>query len=136
MVKEFLKRGLMFSGCGPLIYSIVLLIIHCCGVDTTCTGIDIFKAVFSTFVMAFLIAGVSVVWQNERLGLGFASVIHGCTLYLSYIVVYLLNNWIPRNIFSVLGFTIIFVFTYLVIWLIIYLVQRAKAKELNLRLLK
>ncbi len=121
-------------GLGPMVYGVVILIIELCGVEILCTGLEIFKAIFSTSVMAFLISGVSVVWQNEKLGLGLASLIHGGTLYLCYLTVYLLNDWLSKQLLTIIFFTIIFVVTYLAIWLIVYIIQSKMAKKLNSKL--
>lgn len=130
-LKKFALRGLVFMGFGPLIYAIVMLILYLCGTDTTSTGLEIFKGVISTSLLAFLVSGVSIVWQEEKLGIGFAVLIHGTTLYVSYLAMYLINNWIPRNGASIAIFSGIFVGTYLLIWLIIYLIEKNRAKALT-----
>jgi len=131
VLKKFALRGLVFMGFGPLIYAIVMLILYLCNVETTSTCLEIFKAVISTSLLAFLVAGVSVVWQEEKLGIGFAVLIHGTTLYVSYLAMYLINNWIPRSGASIAIFSGIFIGTYLLIWLIIYLVEKKRAKKLT-----
>ena len=131
VLKKFTLRGLVFMGFGPLIYAIVAFILYLCNVETTSTGLEIFKAVISTSLLAFLVAGVSVVWQEEKLGIGFAVLIHGTTLYVSYLAMYLINNWIPRSGASIAIFSGIFIGTYLLIWLIIYLVEKKRAKKLT-----
>lgn len=130
-IKKFCLRGLLFSGVGPLIYGIVMMIIYFCNVDTLSDGLMIFKGIISTFLLGFICAGASIVWEEEKLGLGFATLIHGGALYISYLGMYLINNWIPRNPLSVVIFSVIFIVTYLIIWLIIYLVERNRAKKLN-----
>lgn len=131
VLKKFTLRGLVFMGFGPLIYAIVMFILYLCNVETTFTGLEIFKAVISTSLLAFLVAGVSVVWQEEKLGIGFAVLIHGTTLYISYLAMYLINNWIPRSGASIAIFSGIFIGTYLLIWLIVYLVEKKRAKKLT-----
>ena len=131
---KFFLRGLLFSGLGPIIYGIVMMILYLCGVNTLSDGLMIFNGVISTFLIGFICAGTSIVWEEEKLGLGFASLIHGSALYLCYLGMYLLNNWIPRNPISVLLFTAIFITTYLIIWLIIYLVEKNRAKKFTAHL--
>lgn len=134
IIKKFCLRGLVFSGFGPVIYGIVMFILYFCKVDTLSDGLSIFKGVISTFLVAFIVAGASVVWQEERLGPGFAVLIHGSALYISYLSMYLLNNWIPRDPISVVIFTAVFIATYAIIWLIVYLVEKTRAKKLNSKL--
>ena len=57
-------------------------------------------AILSLSIMAFIIAGSSIVWEIERIGLGFSSLIHGTLLYSCYLTVYLLNSWIPKQLIS------------------------------------
>lgn len=133
-IKKFIKRGASFSCLGPLTYAIVILIIHLCNVDTSSDGLVIFKAIISTALLAFICAGASVVWEEEKLGLGFASLIHGTALYISYLIMYLVNNWIPRNLESLLIFSALFVGTYVIIWLIIFITEKNRAKKFNSKL--
>ena len=57
--------------------------------------------------------------------------LHGGALYIAYILTYLLNGWLANQRQSILIFTSIFVAGYAVIWLIIYNVEKVKAKKLN-----
>lgn len=131
ILKTFALRGLLFSNGGPLIYAIVLLILHLCKVEITLTVIDVFKGVISTSIMAYLIAGISVVWQLERLGMGLSILIHGTTLYICYLATYLINKWLPFDTLSIGIFSAIFIGTYVLIWLIIYIIEKKRAKTLN-----
>lgn len=131
---KFFLRGLLFSGLGPIIYGIVMMILYLCGVNTLSDGLMIFKGIISTFLISFICAGTSIVWEEEKLGLGFASLIHGSALYLCYLGMYLINSWISRDPLSVLIFTAIFIITYLIIWLIIYLVEKNRAKKFTAHL--
>ena len=79
---KFFLRGLLFSGLGPIIYGIVMMILYLCGVNTLSDGLMIFNGVISTFLIGFICAGTSIDWEEEKLGLGFASLIHGSALYL------------------------------------------------------
>ena len=131
VIKRFCLRGAIFGGFGPLIYAIVMLILHFTNVNEFSSELMIFKGFFSTYILGFMCAGVSVVWSIDRLGVGAASLIQCVTLYICYLVVYLVNNWIPRNPLFVLYFTIIFIVSYLIIWLIIYFIEKARAKKLT-----
>ena len=129
-LKEFCLRGMAFGGFGPLIYGIVMLIINLSGVDTTIDGLIVFKGVLSTYLLGFICAGVSIVWNIEKLGIGFAILIHGSALYISYLLTYLINGWLGNNN-GILIFSIAFILGYVLIWLIIYVIEKCRAKKLN-----
>ena len=90
--------------------------------------------ILTVTLMAFIAAGVSIVYQIERLPLMSAVLIHGGVLYLDYLLVYLLNSWIPRDLMGIGIFTAIFVGGYIVIWLCIYLSIKAKTDRINKKL--
>ena len=58
--KEFLHRGLMFWGFGPIVAKTVYLIIGFCIKEITVLPYDMFMAILSTYILAFLVAGASV----------------------------------------------------------------------------
>lgn len=130
-VKEFILRGSIASSGGPIIYAIVMFILYLCNIDTTVDGLTIFKSIISLSLMAFIIGGASIIWKIEKLGLGFAILIHGSILYICYASVYLLNNWIKRDLTHFIIFSIVFVVCYTLIWLIIYLIEKQRAKKFN-----
>ncbi len=134
MMKDFCLRGLVAAGFGPIAYGIVILVIELCGVDTMQNGVVIFKAIISTYLMGFVCAGLSAIWQNERLGLGLAILIHGTSLYLLYLITYLVNGWILTK--NILIFSIIFILGYLLVWLVIYLIEKVRAKKFNQQLMQ
>ena len=129
IIKKFLLRGLLCMGFGPIVYSIILLILYLCHVETTISIITLFKGIISTSIMAFIIAGSSIIWQVETIGIAGQIVIHGTALYLCYLTTYILNDWLKKE--GILIFSIIFILGYLVIWLIIYLIERRKTIKLN-----
>ena len=134
MMKEFIFRGLIAAGFGPFVYGIVIFIIETCGVNAMQDGSMILKAILSTYMMAFICAGASVIWQNERLGLGYSALIHGTVIYISYLITYLLNGWLDHD--KIGQFSIIFISGYIIIWLIIFITEKLKAKKLNQQLNK
>ena len=134
MMKDFIFRGLIAAGFGPIVYGIVIFIIETCGVNAMQDGSMILKAILSTYMMAFICAGASVIWQNERLGLGYSALIHGTVIYISYLITYLLNGWLDHD--KIGQFSIIFISGYIIIWLIIFITEKLKAKKLNQQLNK
>ena len=118
-------------GFGPIVYGIVMVILHLCNVDTSSNGLVIFKGIISTAMMAFVIAGTSVIWKQEEIQISKKISIHFLVLYLLHLLVYLLNDWIEKDL-NVIGiFTLVFVLGYILTWLIIYLVEKNRAKKLN-----
>ena len=128
---EFLRRGFIASGIGPIVLAIVYLIvkqstsINTLTVDQVCVGI------FSLTALAFIAGGMNAIYQVERLPLMTAILIHGGVLYIGYLVTYLLNDWLDFGIIPIIVFTAIFVVGYIVIWAIIYSIIKRNTAKLN-----
>lgn len=135
-VQKFCFRGLIFGGFGPLVYALVMLILQLSGMDVMADGVMIFKAVISTYLMAFVISGASIIWEEERLGLPVCILIHGLLVYFSYLITYLTNGWIKTDWKALGVFSSVFVIGYLLIWLMIYLIEKNKVKKFNYKLRK
>lgn len=130
-VLEFLRRGLMAAWGGPVVLAVIYGILGATGaVDALDPG-KVCLEVLSITLMAFVVAGISMIYQVEELPLPVAILIHVGVLYLDYLLVYLLNSWIPRNGQGIGVFTAFFAAGYGLIWLIIYLCIRAKTRKLN-----
>lgn len=91
----------------------------------------IFRDILSTSVLAFLVAGASILLQEERLGLAGALVLHGLFLYISYFVVYVINGWIATELKSIGIFTLVFVIFYSLLYIVLYTVERIKVRKIN-----
>ena len=131
VVTDFLLRGMMAWGFGPLILAVLYLVLQRHGIVETLTVDQVCIGIFSISALAFIAGGMNVVYQIERLPLMVAILIHGVVLYASYLVTYLLNNWLERGPMPILIFTGIFIFGYLAIWAVIYFVHKRRAKRLN-----
>ena len=131
---EFVKRGLLAAGGGPVILAVVYGILGATGTVTALTPSEVCLGILSVTLMAFIIAGISMIYTVECLPLPMAVLIHGGVLYLDYLLVYLLNSWLPRNWKAVGGFSVIFVAGFALIWLVIYLCIRSKTRKLNEKL--
>ena len=81
-VLDFLRRGLMACGFGPMVLAVVYLILQRCGVVETLTVYQVFVGIFSLSALAFVAGGMNAVYQIERLPLMVAIFIHGAVLYL------------------------------------------------------
>lgn len=131
---EFLKRGLLAAWGGPFILAIIYGILGANGTLTALTPSEVCKGILSITLMAFIAAGIQAIYQVERLPLISAILIHGAVLYLDYLIMYLMNDWIPRNLESLSIFTIIFIVGYALIWVGIYLFTKHKTDSLNKKL--
>ena len=134
LLSEFLRRGLVACGIGPLVLAVLYLVLQHTGGLQTLTVNQVCIGIFSLSALAFVAGGMNVVYQVERLPLMVAILIHGGVLYCGYLITYLLNDWLEWGKTPVLVFTGIFALGYLVIWVIIYSVTRQSAEELNEKL--
>ena len=82
-------------------------------------------------MLAFVAGGLNVLYQIERLPLMMAILIHGSVLYISYLVTYLLNDWLEQGSLPILIFSGIFVFGYLTIWVVIYFITKKNTEAVN-----
>ncbi len=131
LVLEFLRRGLIACGFGPIVLAIVYLVLHNLALVDTLTVNQVCIGVFSLTALAFIAGGMNVIYQIERMPLMFAILIHGVVLYISYLATYLLNDWLEWGATPILVFTAIFVVGYFVIWAIIYSIIKRKTAKLN-----
>ena len=127
----FIMRGLIFGGFGPIVTAIVCAIVGAVTKDNMITTFDFFLATITTYILAFVVAGCSMIYTIEKWSFAKASLVHLSLLYLSYLLVYVTNSWIPFSWVGILIFTAIFIVGYFVIWLSIYLSLKAQANKLN-----
>jgi len=128
---DFLRRGLLACGLGPMVLAFLYLILQESAHLVTLTVDQVCIGIFSLTALAFVAGGMNAVYQIERLPLMVAILIHGGVLYISYLVTYLLNGWLEWGITPFLVFTGIFVLGYLVIWAVIYSITRKRTARLN-----
>ena len=130
-MQEFIRRGLIACGFGPIVLAILYLILQRQGVIETLTVNEVCTGILSLSVLAFVAGGMNVIYQIERLPLMMAVLIHGLVLYCGYLATYLLNGWLERGAGPVLVFTGIFAAGYLVIWAVIYAVIKRNTDRIN-----
>ena len=92
------------------------------------------RSIFSLTALAFIVGGMGVIYQIERLPLMVAILIHGCVLFASYLITYLVNGWLKSERIPVMMFTVIFVLGYLLIWVFIYIANRKNTARVNEKL--
>ena len=133
-VLEFCKRGLFSAAGGPVVLAIVYGINGATGLVTSLTPGEVCMGILTVTLMAFIAAGTSAVYHVERLPLASAIAIHAGVLYLDYLMMYLLNSWIPKNLRGIGGFTAIFALVYALIWVGIYASNRIRIHRINQKL--
>ncbi len=127
--KDFCLRGMQYAWGGPVIVAIVWLCLQSAGAVTELTVNEAALGILSSTVMAFIAAGISVIYQQEKLPMPIAGLIQAAVLYVDYIGIYLLNGWLPVSKAGM--FTLIFAAGFIAIWFAIYLSIRAKVKRMN-----
>ena len=129
IVKEFLKRGLLFAWGGPAVVAFVWLCLNRSGELTALSVGEAVLGIYSSTVLAFVAAGITVVYQMEQLPKPIAGLIHMAVLYADYLVVYLLNGWIKPQVVAV--FSLVFVLGFGTIWGAVYLTARRNVSRMN-----
>ena len=130
-ILEFLRRGFVAAGIGPIVLAIVYLILQQTAAVETLSVNQVCIGIFSITALAFIAGGMNAIYQIERLPLMVAILIHGGILYISYLVTYLLNDWLDFGVMPIVLFTAIFVVGYIVIWAIIYSIIKRNTAKLN-----
>ena len=135
-VLEFVRRGMVACGLGPVVLAVLYLVLQHQGLIQNLTVNQVCTGILSLSALAFIVGGMNVIYQIERLPLMVAILIHGGVLYVSYLATYLINNWLEWGTTPILAFSGIFVLGYLVIWAIIYSIQKRNTERLNEKLKK
>lgn len=129
--KEFLLRGLLCAGGGPIVLAIIYGIMGATGTAEYFTPNEVCMGILTITLLAFVVAGMTAIYQMEQLPLPIMILLHAGALYIAYILTYLINGWLLRELTPILVFTGIFVVGYALIWLIIYCIERDKIKKIN-----
>lgn len=130
-VLEFIRRGLVACGFGPIVLAVFYLILQKQGALQTLTVNQVCLGIFSLSGLAFIAGGMNVIYQIEQLPLMIAILIHGGILYISYLGTYLLNGWLKWGLTPILVFSAMFALGYLMVWAIIYFITKKRTERLN-----
>lgn len=133
-VKEFIHRGLIFGGFGPIILGIIYAVIQASNTDFSLDGRQCLVGIVSIYMLAFVQAGASVFNQIESFSLPKSLLCHLSCLYVIYVICYLINNWIPFNPTVLLIFTVIFLAVYFITWITVFTIVKITSKKLNEKL--
>ena len=130
-ILDFVHRGLLACGLGPMILVVLYLILQRqCAVETLTVN-EVCMGIITLSLLAFIAGGMNVLYQIERLPLMLAILIHGSTLYAAYLITYLVNGWLALGKTPILVFSAIFVVCYALIWLFIYRFNKHRTKKIN-----
>ena len=135
-ILEFIRRGLLACGLGPLVLVVLYLILQQKSNLQVLTVYDVCIGIITLTLLAFIAGGMNTIYQIEKIPLMLAIFIHGFVLYISYLATYLLNGWLEAGHAPILIFTGIFVMGYILIWVIIYSITKRRAGVLNEQLKK
>ena len=135
-LKCFLHRGLIFGGFGPIVAGIIYLILSFSIDDFSVGGTEMFTAIFSTYILAFVHAGASIFNQIESWPIAKSLLFHFGSLYLAYTLCYLINSWIPFKIAALLIYTLVFIAVYFAVWLTVVASIKVTSQRINKKLSK
>ena len=130
-ILEFIRRGLVACGFGPLVLAVLYLILQKEAGLETLTVHQVCLGIFTLSALAFLAGGMNVLYQVEQIPLMLAILIHGGVLYFGYLGTYLVNGWLEWGMTPVLVFSGIFAGSYLLIWGFIYSITQKRTENLN-----
>ena len=130
-LKDFLLRGLICAAGGPLVLAVIYGILGVTGAVEAIPATQACLGIVTITLLALIAAGMTAIYQMEQLPLTIMILLHGGALYIAYILTYLINGWLQKSLVPILVFTGIFVVGYALVWLIIYLVEKAKTEKLN-----
>ena len=128
---DFFLRGLVAASFGPPVLAIIYWILGVTGVVEHFSPNEVALGILTIELLALVVGGMGAIYQQEQLPLATAILIHGGVLYIAYILIYLINGWLQRKLMPILVFSVIFVTGYALIWLFIYLFNKARIKKVN-----
>ena len=129
--KDFLLRGLICASGGPVVLAIIYGILGATGTVETFSPREVCLGILTITMLSFIAAGMTAIYQVEKLPLPTMILLHGGALYIAYILTYLINGWLTNQLVPILVFTGIFIIGYALVWLIVYLIERKKIEKLN-----
>ena len=132
--KEFLLRGLLAAGGGPVVLAIVYGILGATGTVSSFSPREVCLGILTVTVLAVFVGGMTAIYRLEQLPLISAILLHGAGLYTAYILIYLINGWLKQQLLPILIFTAVFIAGYALIWMCIYLSIKARTDRINQKL--
>lgn len=131
---DFIHRGLVACGFGPLVWAIVYFFLEKNGVVEVFPVQKAVMEVITITLLAFIAGGINIVYKIERLPLMAAIALHGIVLYFDYVIIYLINRWLDSEPIAFFIFTAVFIGSYALFWTILYLIIKRNANRMNQKL--
>ena len=128
---DFFLRGVVAGSFGPPVLAVIYWILGATGVVESLSPREVALGILTIEILALVVGGMSAIYQQEQLPLAMAILIHGGVLYGAYILIYLINGWLQRQLIPILVFSAIFLAGYALIWVFIYLFNRRKIRKIN-----
>lgn len=128
---NFLRRGAVAAGIGPVVLATVYLILDANGTLPSLTPTQGAVGILSLAALAFVAGGLNALYAIERLPLMLAILIHGGVLYLAYLGTYLVNGWLEEGALPIIIFSAIFAAGYFVIWAAVYVIVKRSTARIN-----
>ena len=129
--KDFVHRGLVGMGFGPIVLAVVYAILGTVGVIDSLSTDEVALGIISNTILAFLCGAVTQVYHIEELAISKAITVHGIFIYIAYVTVYIVNDWLADGIVPFIIFSLIFIVGYILIWCIIYFITKRCTDKLN-----
>ena len=130
-LSDFFLRGMIAATFGPPVLAVIYWILGFTGAVESFAPSEVALGILTIELLALVVGGMTTIYQQEQLPLATAILIHGGVLYVTYIVIYLLNGWLQRKLMPILVFSVIFVTGYALIWAFIYLFNKRKTQKIN-----
>lgn len=130
-LSDFFLKGMIAAAFGPPVLAIIYWILGCTGAVESFTPSEVALGILTIELLAFVVGGMGTIYQQEQLPLASAILIHGGVLYVTYIVIYLVNGWLQRKLTPILVFSTIFLSCYALIWTGIYLFNKRRTAKIN-----
>lgn len=131
---DFVHRGLIACGFGPIVLAIIYLFAQKYDGVQTIPVNEAVLSILTSALLAFIAGGINAIYKIERLPLALAIFIHAIILYLDYIVIYLVNDWMKAEFVPLAVFTVCFFAGFAIVWAMIYLHTKMSADRLNQKL--
>ena len=135
-VINFIHRGVIACGGGPIVLAIIYAILQRCGILQTLTVNEVILGILTSALLAFIAGGINAIYTIEKFPLVYAIFIHAVVLYLDYILIYLENDWLKSDLVPFIVFTTCFIFGFAIIWIIVYFSIKRSADKLNKKLME
>ena len=129
--KNFLLRGIISMGFGPIVLAIINASLGFSGVVESVSVFEMSLGIITISVLAFISGALTMLYQIEEIPILWSILAHGVVLYTAYATVYVVNSWLEPGIIPFVVFTSIFVISYIIIWATIYLITKKQTDKLS-----